>query len=263
MRLILHADDFGYDIPTTEATIELLNQGILTSATIMVNMPAAQRAIDYATMHPECSFGVHLTYVDGLTPTSAPTTISSLVNVEGVFLPSAEVRKKALFFRLSQDDIVRESLAQIQKLTTAGVRISHLDSHGHLHKFPAFLIALNNISKKTGIERIRRVQNIFLRTPHVGPTWLLNKVFDSYITRHFRTTDYFYMSANSMDTDWAESILHQLDNLPSDAICEIGVHPAKPGYVEAWRVAERQDIINFVEKLKEQGKHQIISWNDL
>lgn len=262
MKIILHADDFGFDKNTTEATIELLECNVLTSATIMANMPATTLATQYASQHPELSFGVHLTYVDGLKPCYKGA--SSLLDNNKLFLPSNDVRKRALILRLNKEDIVHESLAQIQTLRMRGVKVSHIDSHGHLHKFPSFLLALEDITKQSGINKVRRVQNVFLKTPKTSTTTILNGMFAAYIEKRFKTTKYFYMSANSMDTHWSDALLTQLDILPSSAVIEVGVHP---GTImtgkEAWRAEEYRDIKLFAKKIRESGKHQIITWNDL
>ena len=263
MKVILHADDFGFDKDTTAATIELLESGCLTSATIMATMPAADEAIAYAAKHPEHSFGVHMTYVDGLRP-ALKKRESTLLDSKGFFYPSNNVRKKAINLSLNRDDIIEESLAQIEKVRQGGVKISHLDSHGHLHKFPSFLLALSEIKKRSGISKVRRVQNIFINPQHISPTMILNKCFDAYISHTCLTTDYFYMSANNMDTGWADAVIAQMDQLPQDAVIEIGVHP---GYAdtekERWRIAEYNDIKDFAAKLRASGKHQIITWNEV
>ena len=258
MKVILHADDFGFDKDTTEATIELLECGALTSATIMVNMPASDMAIKYAKTHPEKSWGVHLTYVDGLKPVCDAKEIPTLVDSKGRFYDSNLVRKQAILLKIAKQDIVKESLAQINKLQDAGIRISHLDSHGHLHKFPSFLFAMKEVSKHTGIKRVRRVQNIFLEKQGISPRSMLNSSFDGYIKRHFITTDYFYMSANAMDTNWSEAIATQLSILPSNKVVEVGVHP---GNTEEWRKQEKADMLAFYKVI--ELYHNTINWNNL
>ncbi|MBR3445540.1 MAG: ChbG/HpnK family deacetylase [Prevotella sp.] len=263
MKVILHADDFGFDKDTTEATIELLERGALSSATIMATMPKADMAIAYAAKHPEFSFGVHLTYVDGLKPAKLSTE-TSLTDKNGLFYPSNDVRKKAVLMKLKEKDIVEESLAQIAKVRLGGAKISHLDSHGHLHKFPSFLLALPEIKKQSGINRVRRVQNVFVNNPKLSPTTILNHCFDWRIASTCKTTDYFYMSANSMDTGWADAILTQMDKLPKNAVIEVGVHPGHADTEEErWRIAEYSDIVDFAEKLRRDNKHQIITWKDV
>lgn len=259
MNIILHADDFGYDEDTCKATIDLFEKGVLKSASIMVNMPASPIAIEYAKKHPEFSFGVHLTYVDKLPPVCNPKDIKSLVNECGTFLPSDKVRKKALLFKLKKQDIIEESIKQIKILQKAGIKVSHLDSHGHLHKFPAFLSALNDVSKKTGITKIRRVQNIFITTHELGVSSLLNSMFGKYISGHFKSTDYFYMPANSMDTYWSDAIWDKITQLPPSFTLEIGVHP---GISEDWRVQEHEEIEKFAHRISRTG-HKLINWNEL
>ena len=263
MKVILHADDFGYDNDTTQATIELLECGALTSATIMATMPAAEQAMAYAAKHPECSFGVHLTYVDGLKP-ALQKEGSSLLDGNGLFYPSNDVRKKAIKLSLNKKDIIEESLAQIDIVRKSGVEISHLDSHGHLHKFPSFLLALPDIKRLSGLDKVRRVQNVFINKPRLSPTSILNECFDWHIAHSCRTTDYFYMSANNMDTGWANAVLEQMDKLPQDAIIEVGVHPGHADTEEErWRIAEYNDMKEFAQKLRASGKHQIITWNEV
>ena len=260
MKIILHADDFGFTDDTVDATIKCFEEGILSSASIMVNCASSQKAIEYARTHPQFSFGLHLTYVDGLIPAVNPTLLSSLVDDNGKFLGSNEVRKSALFFKLNVNLILLETESQINLLSSGGVAISHLDSHGHLHKFPSFLLALSRLAKGQKQIKVRRVQNVFMQ-PHTNaysPKVIVNSILASYIVKNFRTTDYFYMPANSFDTKWANNILRQMDRMPTDSVIEIGVHP---GYLESWRKDEYRDIRDFVELLYKQGKHQIVNWN--
>ncbi len=262
MRVILHADDFGFDKDTLDATIECFENGSLTSATIMPTCEAADEAMKYAKAHPEYSFGVHQTYVDGLKPASNPKDIPSLTDKNGAFLESNIVRKRALMLKVSKTDIVKESNAQKAILEHNGVKVSHLDSHGHLHKFPSFLLAMRtmHIEGQKAL-KLRSVQDIFISQPSASsPTTILNNMFRWYIKRNFLTTDYFYMSANALDTNWGGQILKQMDALPQDATIEIGVHP---GHQEEWRQHEFDDINEFAAMLKDSGKHTIINWNDI
>lgn len=263
MNIILHADDFGYDKDTTEATIELLQGGYLSSASIMANMPCTKEACQYASAHPEKSFGVHLTYVDELSPCCNPDEIVSLVNTSGRFLMADETLKRALSFRLRVNDIVKESCAQIDKLKNAGVKISHLDSHGHLHKYPSFQMALSTICKKTGINKVRRSQNVFIEKQIFGPRKILRSCLNLGIVMRFKSTDYFFMSANGFHTGWSEALCSQLNALPANSTIEIGVHPGIHSCgEESYRVNEYNDIIEFVKLIK-HSNHKIINWNNI
>ncbi|MDO5428842.1 carbohydrate deacetylase [Parabacteroides sp.] len=262
MKVILHADDFGFDKDTLDATIECFERGALTSCSVMVNCEASEEAFDYARKHPMFSYGVHLMYVDGLKPVLPVKEIASLVDEKGVFLPSNDVRKLAVLLRLPKEQIMAESQAQIDKIERAGVKVSHLDSHGHLHKFPSFLYAMKFL--KVGgvpVSKVRGVQNVFVNAPSwKSPNTYLNRYFRWYLDRNFMNPTYFYMSANSMDTFWADSILRKMDLLPQDSVIEIGVHP---GHREKWRQLEFDDILDLADKIKTTRKHQLVNWNEI
>ena len=262
MKVILHADDFGFDKDTLDATIDCFERGALTSCTVMVNCEASDEAFAYARLHPEISFGVHLTYVDGLKPVMPVKEIPSLVDKDGLFLPSDVVCRLSMMLRLPKKEILAESQAQIDKIEAAGIKVSHLDSHGHQHKFLSILWSLKNL--KVGgklVKKIRASQNVYVEAPsHKTPVYWLNKYFNWYLKHTFRNPEYFYMSANNMDTGWADCILEQMNHLPQDAVIEIGVHP---GHKEEWRQHEYDDIIDFATKLRASGKHQIINWDQL
>lgn len=266
MKVILHSDDFGFDNDTLEATIDCFEKGALTSCTVMVNCEASEDALKYARNHPEFSYGVHLTYVDGhrdgLKPVCSSSIIPSLVHDDGTFLESDDVRKKALLLKLPKKEVIVESQAQIDKMEKAGVKVSHLDSHGHLHKFLSILYSMKHL-KVAGkpVERVRASQNVYVVQPSKKSlVYWLNKYFNWYLKHNFRNPEYFYMSANNLDTGWADTILAKMDKLPQDAIIEIGVHP---GHKEEWRQHEYDDIIEFATKLRASGKHEIVTWNDL
>src|SRR5262245_48402366 len=91
MRIVTNADDFGQDDDTVRATIECFENGSLTSATIMANMPGTASAVEFARSRPKLSFGVHLTYVLGVgneAPVSDPKQLPSLCGGDGLFRPS-------------------------------------------------------------------------------------------------------------------------------------------------------------------------------
>ena len=59
-ELIVNADDFGRSAGTNAGVIEAHEQGIVTSASLMVRWPAAELAASYARAHPDLSVGLHV-----------------------------------------------------------------------------------------------------------------------------------------------------------------------------------------------------------
>lgn len=259
MRFITNADDFGQDEETVKATIECLEEGSLTGATIMVNMPATAAAVAYARAHPEKSFGVHLTYVLGVgneAPVGDPEQLPALTGPDGLFKPSQGVRLQALRGQIPVDQIARETEAQLALLRDAGVNISHVDSHGHLHRFGPFREALRQVLPGFGVRKVRNVQDVYLRRPLKSPNYWFGPLWRRPLVKTFQTTDHFYMPTSAGDHRWWEPLLARSFRGSS---MEIGVHP---GSAEAWRVEEREAIREFARAARARG-HTLIGWRDL
>ena len=225
-RLIVNADDLGWDDDTLETTIELIERGWVTSATIMTGRPASSRALDYAKRAGKfVSFGLHFNIVDG--HLALNSTRNSLVDNQGCFRPSHRQRLAALFSRLNAADIAQELRAQLFVLQQAGVAISHVDSHGHLHKFPAIAHAMLAVLKEFGITKMRRAQDTYRHRS-------ITDVIDAYCAWRFPktaiTTDHFY-ALDHIHEDWFEN----LPNVLRPGVTEISVHP---GRSEEWRQFE-------------------------
>jgi predicted glycoside hydrolase/deacetylase ChbG (UPF0249 family) len=258
MRIVLHADDFGASADTVRATIECFEQGALTSASIMPAMPATAEAVDYARAHPELDVGVHLTFVGegDERPLSPPEEISGLVDENGRFLATRTIRLRALARRLPVEQIAREMTAQISAVRDDGVEISHVDSHRHVHKLPSFREALARVLPAFGIERVRAVQDVYLRKPRKSPTYWLGGRWQKALAREFRTTTHMYMPTSAGDLAWEQPLTEIARGL--DGTLEVGVHP---GYGD-WRDGERASVLAFAELARRDG-HELVSWKAL
>jgi predicted glycoside hydrolase/deacetylase ChbG (UPF0249 family) len=250
LRVIVNADDFGYDDDTVAATISAFEEGLLTSATIMTNMPASEAAIAWAKEHPEFSFGVHLVWVgDGIErPLSPVDEIPSLVRPDGTFGPSTPARLRGMFRRVPTVEIAAEAERQIVRLRDAGVPVSHVDAHGHLHKFGSFRLALRSLLPRLGIERVRSAQDVYLAPSRRSPTVWLGPYWRRQLTRSFRTTDHFYMPASDGASRWQDELLPVLTEIGGTT--EIGVHP---GRAEAWRARELHELGTLMQAITACG----------
>ena len=257
MLVVINADDFGATDETVAATISSFTAGSLTSATIMTARPATRAALDYAVDHPEHSFGVHLQLVgDGEErPCSDPDEVPDLVDADGFLLATRVVRKRALTRRLPVSQLEQEIARQLEVARGAGVALSHVDSHRHLHKLGPVREALRRVLPRFGIRRVRRVQDVFLRRPLTSPTYWVGRVWQRDLARSFATTDHFYMPSSAHDLDWADALLERLATLDGGTI-EVGVHP---GTAEPWRVDEGASVLRLAERAPGQG-HELVPW---
>ena len=257
MKIVLNADDFGYSNDTVRATVECFDAGALTSASIMTGMPATDAAIEFALAHPQHSFGVHLTFVgEGEErPVSPPQDVPGLVDGSGSFPRTNVVRLRALIRRLPVAELEREIAAQVTAIQDRGVPVSHVDSHRHLHKYGPFQAALRRVLPGLGVERVRNVQDLYLRRPLRSPTYWLGSLWRRQLVRSFTTTEHFYMATSAGDTDWSP-LLAEIERLPRDTTLEVGAHP---GHEEGWRDEERIALQALAAAVRDQG-HEPVPW---
>ena len=155
-RLIVNADDFGLTPGINRAIAELHAAGALTSATLMTNGLAFDDAVTIAHAHPTLGIGCHIVLTDGV-PVLPPEAIPTLIGPDGrSFRPGLTSFLKALFLgRIRKDEIVREVLAQIEKLQAAGIHVTHVDTHKHTHLFPSIAAPLLEACEALQIPAIR------------------------------------------------------------------------------------------------------------
>ena len=252
-QLLINADDLGYDSDTFEVTTVLMASGAIRSATILLNYPQSDAAIRFARENQrEMSFGLHFNIAEGR-PLAGPR-VPSLVGPDGMFRGPVAQRLRALTGRLRADDIAVEATAQLEMLADAGVRPSHLDSHGHLHKFPPVLRALRPVLDRFGISKVRLPQTAY------DNQRLYNRQLDRHCLRAFRAVGYAstdsFFNTRTQHEDWFDRFVASL----GFGATELGVHP---GAKEQWRAAEAAPLANDVAaRLRRQGI-SLISYHDV
>jgi len=151
LPVIVHADDFGETVDITEGICLAIEAGVVTSTSVMANMPGTAEALRRAPqLAGQASFGVHLNLCEGRPLTQG----STLADADGRFLRKRALATRALSGKLSLRELEAEVTAQIGLLRDAGIRISHLDGHKHLHQLP-IVCAVANVLPRFGIERVR------------------------------------------------------------------------------------------------------------
>jgi predicted glycoside hydrolase/deacetylase ChbG (UPF0249 family) len=150
--LVIHADDFGETVDITNGIRQGIEAGALTSTSIMANMPATSYALQrVGPLAGQASFGVHLNLCEGRPLTPATT----LIDAGGEFLSKHQVIRRALSGKLGLEELEKEIAAQIALVRDAGVHISHVDGHKHLHQLPIVSTAVAHVLPRFGIGRVR------------------------------------------------------------------------------------------------------------
>ncbi|MBT2215978.1 chitin disaccharide deacetylase [Virgibacillus dakarensis] len=196
-KLIINADDFGYSKGVNLGIIEAYKNGIVTSSTMMTNMPFADDAAALAKVNPGLGVGVHLVLDCGF---PVNNNVPSLIDKEGKF------RKiDGMSWNAEERDIEKEYTSQIEKFLSFGLVPTHLDSHHHLHGHEKVFPIVEKLANKYNLP-IRNVTN------HSGATQLnMVQYFDQR----------FYGDQLTSDV-----LLKILDKVGSYDSAEIMTHPA-------------------------------------
>ncbi|HUM05024.1 MAG TPA: ChbG/HpnK family deacetylase [Terriglobales bacterium] len=155
----MNADDLGLTQGVNRAIGEAHADGVVTSATLMACGAAFDDAIALVKANPGLSVGCHVVLVDGM-PVSDPELIPSLIAKRGpapgkFFTRISPVAARAMLGGFDPDDLVREIVAQVERIRASGVQVTHLDTHKHTHLFPVVLAAVVRAARICGVPAIR------------------------------------------------------------------------------------------------------------
>ena len=128
--LIINGDDTGMCHAANVATFDALDNGLMTSATIMVPCPWFMEVAKYAKSHPQADLGIHLTHTSEWSlyrwgPVADKKSVPGLLDPDGYLWGSVE----QVYAHSNIEEAVREARAQIEHARRAGIDITHLDSH--------------------------------------------------------------------------------------------------------------------------------------
>jgi predicted glycoside hydrolase/deacetylase ChbG (UPF0249 family) len=158
-KLIVNADDLGLTAGVNRAIVESHSGGVVSSATLMANGAAFADAVTAARAAPNLSVGCHVVLVDG-TPVSPPDAVDTLLAIRSAepdkfYSSLSAFAARAMLGGFDPDQLVAEITAQIRKLQSTGLQVTHLDTHKHAHIFPEILAALLRAARICGVRAIR------------------------------------------------------------------------------------------------------------
>lgn len=156
--LIINGDDFGYSEAVNRAIIQAHREGVLTSASLMVNERATDEAVELAQANPSLAVGLHLVLVLG--KAALPhAKIPHITDAEARFTNSSfQAGIKYYFNPSARRELRAEMRAQFERFVATGLNFSHVDGHTHLHQHPVIFDELIRLCEEYGVRRVRVVK---------------------------------------------------------------------------------------------------------
>ncbi|HNB52559.1 MAG TPA: ChbG/HpnK family deacetylase [Anaerolineales bacterium] len=175
--LIINADDFGWTDGHNRAVEQAHREGILNSASLMTTTSGFAEALQILARSPELRVGVHLT-LNETPPALSSAQLPALTGSDGQFHDS--IRAIVQLWgagKLRKEIILAEWRAQLELALRAGVPVSRLDSHKHVHLFPPLWDAFLVLAQEYKIPYIRlpleRFSSLAVRRlPFWGAMWM-------------------------------------------------------------------------------------------
>lgn len=248
-RLVVNADDLGLVESVNRGIIETIELGVVTSTSLMVNMPgrgdAARRLAELNTRGARPSIGLHFNIVAGRPLANCRTLVAG----SGDFLSLSTLAVKAVARRIDERDVQRELDAQLDTardlLAGLGARLTHIDSHRHAHCLPVVFDVVTRTARRLGVSHVRRPfeSGTTGRRPHALLATGLMRVL---LAGRAPYDDIGFTGLGAMASRTFEAdILALLASLP-DGTTELMVHP---GYdspelaaIDPYRAAREREV---------------------
>ena len=175
-RLIVNADDFGRSHSINEAVVRAHREGVLTSASLMVNEAACDEAVALSRENPKLGVGLHLTLLGGKSALP-PAKIPGLINARGEFSDRPVATGFRYFFQRGLHEQLRSEIhAQFQKFQATGLPLDHVNGHLHLHLHPTVFRILMEDATTLGIRHLRLTRDCLSRSRRMARGHWFNRV---------------------------------------------------------------------------------------
>lgn len=275
-KLIINADDLGINPQRSHGIFLCHEQGVVTSASLIVNTSDSEAAVRRA-QERNLPIGLHLNLTEG-GPLSPVDAIQSLLTTDGYLLTREGFLSALRRGNIEREHIEREVRAQFEWFQEHAGQPTHVDSHHHIHIQPMIVPILVPILDRYGISFVRipseplppfgyEIEPEKLKHS-IDVTQQAENARATYAAHGIRSTDHFRGLALSGNSSM-RNLRHTVSRLP-EGTTELMVHPGSPNPSGAPFDADpqRQTEINMLlngetrEMLRER-EIELCSWGEM
>jgi predicted glycoside hydrolase/deacetylase ChbG (UPF0249 family) len=157
--LIVNADDYALTAGVSRAILTAHRDGIVTSTSVLAVGPAFAEAAP-ALRDSGIGVGAHLAAVGEDPPLLSAAEIPTLVDRRGR-LPMSwrSLLPRVALGRIDLEDVRREFGAQLECLQGAGLELTHVDTHQHVHLWPTIADVVLDVARSAGVRAVRIIRS--------------------------------------------------------------------------------------------------------
>ena len=237
-KLIISCDDLGISKEINLGIKDCLEKGVATSSSLIANGQFYNHALENViNKTPQNYYGLHLNLTEG----EALNKIGEnfICDDNNFFKISAKKYFLLNFYKKKKDFkniIYNELKSQIEKVLQDGVKISHFDSHQHIHHSPWIFKIITDLAKEFKINKIRFVnekiifKNYFKDIVYKLKSlnylkYLIINFCNNQINNSLKSPDYFFGILNSGKIQ-EDEFFYYVQNIEPNKIIEFCVHPS-------------------------------------
>ena len=156
-KIIINADDFGLTESCSKAIARAFSENLISSTTAMANGEFIEQAYRLACDNGFMDkIGIHINLTEGV-PLTESIKSDAFFCENGEFHGHINRLKKPTKKQL--EELKEEVIAQVERLKGMGFKISHADSHHHIHTDVFFEKTIKEVLFAYGINKIRLHRN--------------------------------------------------------------------------------------------------------
>ena len=278
-NLIISCDDLGISKEINLGIKDCLVKGVASSSSIIANGKFYEHALNEVVAQTPIKFyGLHLNLTEGHALSNISNNIicdqnnKFNISAKKYFLLSFIKSNKKL-----EKYVYEEFKSQIQKVLKDGVKISHFDSHEHIHHSPWIFKIITVLGKEFNINKIRFVNEKIILKNYLNNAYdkiknlnylkhFIINICNKKIINSFASPDYFFGILNSNRINLDEFFIY-LNHLNHAKTFELCIHPGnqdESGKGNENRLMEKNLLLsdkfkNFIEN----KKINIINFSDI
>lgn len=153
-KLIINADDFGMSREVNEGTKEGIKAGVITSVSVLPNMPYFEDAVEFLKKNRHISVGLHFNITEGKS-LALPKIAGNLLREDDSFYYWPSMITRLVSKQIKLHEIEAELSVQFDKLKKTGLNITHIDSYHHIHLYPKIFHLVSNFADSRKVASLR------------------------------------------------------------------------------------------------------------